>query len=139
LAHKTINQADTESALLVLNDIHTTDWLSSTTPNALTRELKAKLKLSQQNHSHFFAFYDSLLQHFITFLLAVNLKKHTLAEPSAAYTTGKQQDQTLVKVRQLKEDIVTLKTKRDKTTQFNEKVALNKKAQKLKRQLQAIE
>jgi|LSQX01.2.fsa_nt_gb hypothetical protein len=138
LAHKSINQADTESALLVLSDIHTSNWLSTSTPDALTKELKRKLKIDQQNHSHFFALYDSLVQHLIGFLLAVNLNKNTLAEASATYSTKPQQDETLKKVKQLKNNIAALENKRGKTTQFNEKVALNLEVQKLKKQLAII-
>lgn len=139
LAHKTINQADTESTLLVLNDIHTTDWLSSTMSDTLTSELKAKLKLNQQNHSHFFALYDSLVQHLIAFLLAVNLKQNTLVESSAVCSTSRPQEETLKKVLQLKQDIDALEAKRDKATQFNEKVALNLKVQERKKQIEDLE
>lgn len=139
LAHKTINQSDAESALLVLSDIHTTHWFSTAKFDILTRELKEKLKLSQQNHSHLFALYDSLVQHFIAFLLASNLKKTTLGEPNATYSAERSQDEILKKVLQLKQNIAALEAKRDKTTQFNEKVALNVKVQALKNALQAID
>lgn len=138
LAHKTINQADTESPLLVLDDIHTTDWLNITTTDALIQDFKARLKLNQQNHSHFFALYDSLAQHLIGFLLAVNLNGNTFDQVNAFCNYTSQKEKIPKKMLQLRSDIAALEAKRNKTMQFNEKVALNLEAQKLKKQLQSL-
>lgn len=80
----------------------------------------------------------TLVQHLIGFLLAANLNKNTLAEPCVAYSIKCQQDEILKKVQQLKNSISALESKRDKTTQFNEKVTLNLEVQKLKKQLEVI-
>lgn len=138
LAHKGINQADTESTLLVLNDIHATDWLNTTTPDALTYELKKQLDLNQQNHSHFLALYDSLIQHIVNYLLAVNLNRDTLQETVSSYQINNRQGEVLKQVLKLKEEIASLENKRDKSQQFNDKVALNLRIQSLKKQLKIL-
>ena len=138
LAEKTINQANPEHEQLVLQEMIVTDW-QAVQPSVLQAEFQQGLSFNQLDHGSLKMLYQSLQGCFVRYLTASSLQQATLSDSEGSYIGDlASQQERLRTIQQLQQQKKALQARRDASTQFNEKVAINLELQRLTRELKEL-
>ena len=136
LAEKSVHQGDSEHDKLILNELLQTEWLDV---NSITRlggellhSLLKRLAFANQNQQNLYTLYQSWYKTLTGYALAHQAGLSDL--PSTEHSLETQRAK-LKQIQQLKKDISDLKNQLKTCQQFNEKVELNIRLQKLTKQL----
>ena len=102
-------------------------------------QFQHSLAFGQLEQASLKTLYQSLLSSFVRYLTASSLQQTTLSDAAGGYTDDfAQQHEQLRQIQQLQQQIKTLRDKRNASSQFNEKVAINLELQRLTRELKEL-
>ncbi|MDG4812023.1 DUF4391 domain-containing protein [Hydrogenovibrio sp. 3SP14C1] len=140
LAEKLINQADTSSEKLIMNDLIQTNWLNSEEFSSIQQQFLKSLSYDKLNKQNLYTVYQSLMHRFTALLVAEQTGTYTVSDESKNITQLEidQQRQKLKTLIKLNREITEIKNKIKDCHQFNEKVELNMQLQNLTNQLADI-
>ena len=130
LAYKRFSHAEKEA--IVAEDFVITDWIDLSNPTPIQKEFMASLAIGDLPHTHFFAFYATLVDRLVALDCAGLTGVYRLE--SAAAERRVQRDR-LTACHDLEARIDELKAAIQKETQFNRQVELNTKMKGLEIQL----
>lgn len=128
-ALKRINQSDISK--LTVDEYLQTDWIDLQNLSSAAILFFQSLKTSRLSFEHFYRFYQDICDRIIAYE-AASLGGDFLTEETP------QRKQTLDKIKELQEGIVSLKNQMKKETQFNAKVDLNIKIKRLSDQIDEL-
>ncbi|MFD1349055.1 DUF4391 domain-containing protein [Oceanobacillus caeni] len=120
---------------VVLETIHRTNWFSENDSTSVVDNFLHSLLLSNLSFTTFFDFYKEI---------DLAVKAYQDSKIIGAYKVLKddkerqQQEAIIYQIKDIEQEIITLKAAIKKETQFNKKVELNMKVQQLKKELENI-
>lgn len=131
VAPKRFSQA--EKGVIVVEEFFTTGWIDLEKPSSIEQFFLEDLNLSNLPHTHFLAFYSSLVDRFIAFDCASLTGKYRLDNEEISQEARRQK---LTFCHKLEGKIIKLRAILRKEDQFNRKVELNVQIKQLEKQLQ---
>jgi len=117
---KRINKSDTSK--LVVEDTFFTDWINLADKSEIENDFLESLNIQNQPYTDFLSFYTSYLDKIISF----NTSKY-----SGNLDTNEEAKEILQEIQKIETQILELKNKIKKETNFNDKVNLNIELKKL--------
>lgn len=118
VAHQRSNQSD--SSKNTIEEFIATDWLDSDS------DLFAKLDIKQMRFTNFYALYSDIVD-------AISIYNLSAIMPMEENITGAEARQLSAKIEDIEQEIVSLRSKLKKESQFNRKMELNIEIKKLER------
>lgn len=133
LAPKRFSQA--EKGALVAEEYFTTGWINLQKPSTVEQAFLESLPLSGLPHTHFYAFYSSLLDRFVAYNCALLNGEFRIDHQTI---TPEERKKGLEACHALEGRITEFKASLRKETQFNRKVELNTQIKQLEQQLRHL-
>lgn len=118
VAHQRSSQSD--SSKNTIEEFIATDWLDSDSA------LLAKLDIKQMRFTNFYALYSDIVD-------AISIYNLSAIMPTKDIITGAEARQLSAKIEDIEQEIVSLRSKLKKESQFNRKMELNIEIKKLER------
>jgi len=130
LAPKRFSQVEKEA--IIAEEFFTTGWMNLTSPTKIQEHFLNSLAMKDLPHTHFFAFYSALIERFVALDCARFSGKFELNSKADKQQSKKN---ILNECHKLELQILEIRSKIKKETQFNRKVELNSKIKKLEQKL----